>query len=105
MPYESGLLGYAAFTSLALAMTKHARGLGWNTLPPRLVLKILGWALLALSATVAVIRLGPSLGVTTWIGQICVAASLLVMLLSWRPRLAAVLAGAAIICACCLMLF
>jgi len=99
MPYESGLLGYAAFASLALAMKKHADSLAWNALPPRPVLSVLGWALLALSATVAVVRLGPSLGITTWIGQICLAAPLLVLLLSWRPRLAAILAAAALVCA------
>lgn len=99
MPYESGLISYAAFASLALAMKKHGTSLAWSALPSQRVLRILGWALLALSATAAVVRFGAPLGVTTWIGQMCVAAPLLVLLLSWRPRLAAILAGPALLCA------
>lgn len=99
MPYESGLISYAAFASLALAMEKHASNVAWSALPSQRVLRILGWTLLALSATAAVVRLGAPLGVTTWIGQMCVAAPLLVLLLSWRPGLAVILAGVSLACA------
>lgn len=99
MPYESGLISYAAFTSLALAMKKHRPGLEPLPLPSRRALRVLGWALLAISAVVAVAQLDPALGVTAWIGQMCIAAPLLVLLLSWRPRLATILAGASLICA------
>jgi hypothetical protein len=99
MPYESGLIGYAALASLALAMKKHGSGLAWNGLPSRRVLQVLGWTLLAFSAVVAVAQLGLAMGVTVWTGQMCVAAPLLVLLLSWRPQLAAILAGASLICA------
>lgn len=99
MPYDSGLISYAAFASLALATRKHGHSLGWSALPPQRVLRILGWALLALSAMTAVARLGPALGVTAWIGQMCVAAPLLVLILSWRPRLSAILAGVSLVCA------
>ena len=99
MPFESGLIGYAAFASLGLAMKKHGSSLAWSGLPSRRVLRVLGWTLLAFSAVVAVAQLGPALGVTAWIGQMCVAAPLLVLLLSWRPRLATSLAGASVICA------
>lgn len=99
MPYESGLIGYAAFASLALAMKKHGDSLAWSFLPSQRVLQVLGWALLALSATVAVVRLGAPLGVTTWIGQMGVAAPLLALLLSWRPKLSAILAGVGLVCA------
>lgn len=99
MPYESGLISYAAFASLALAMKKHGSSLGWSALPPQRVLRVLGWALLALSAMAAVARMGLALGVTAWIAQMCVAAALLVLMLSWRPRLSAILAGVGLVCA------
>ena len=99
MPYESGLISYVAFTSLALAVKKHRSGLEPLALPSQRVLRVWGWALLAFSAVVAVAQLGPALGVTAWIGQMCVAAPFLVLLLSWRPRLATILAGASLICA------
>lgn len=105
MPYESGLISYAAFASLALAMKKHVGNLAWDALPSRRALRVLGWMLLALSAAAAVSRLGPALGVTSWIGQMCLAAPLLVLLLSWRPRLAVILAGAALIGALPLVAF
>jgi uncharacterized membrane protein YhdT len=99
MPYDSGLISYAAFASLALAMKKHGNSLGWSALPPPRVLRILGWALMALSVIVAVARLGLALGVTAWFAQLCVAAPLLVLMLSWRPRLSAILAGVSLVCA------
>lgn len=99
MPYESGLFGYAAFTSLALAMKKHGSGVAWSALPSRRALRVLGWTLLAFSAVVAVAQLGPAPGFTAWIGQMCVAATFLVLLLSWRPRLATILAAASLVCA------
>jgi len=99
MPYESGLISYAAFASLALAMKKHGSSLGWSALPPPRVLRMLGWALLALSAMAAVARLGLALGVTAWFAQMCVAAPLLVLVLSWRPKLSAILAGVGLVCA------
>ncbi|PXA85325.1 DUF3325 domain-containing protein [Caulobacter sp. D4A] len=99
MPFESGLISFAAFTCMALAMKKHGSSLAWKSLPSQRVLRILGWVLLALAATTAVARLGAPLGVTTWVGQMCVAASLLVLLLSWWPRLAAILAGGAFVVA------
>lgn len=105
MPYESGLISYAAFASLALAMEKHAGGLAWSALPSQHVLRGLGWTLLALSAMAAMTRLGAALGLTTWIGQMCVAAPLLVLLLSWRPRLAVILAGVALVGALPLVAF
>ncbi|WP_161495005.1 DUF3325 domain-containing protein [Caulobacter sp. BP25] len=82
IPYESGLISYAAFASLALAVKKHGSSLGWSALPPQRVLRVLGWVLLALSAMAPVARLGLALGVTAWIAQMCVAAALLVLMLS-----------------------
>lgn len=105
MPYESGLISYAAFASLALATKKHGASLAWSAPPSRRLLKGLGWTLLALSAMAAVTRLGAALGLTAWIGQMCVAAPLLVLLLSWRPRLAVILAGVALIGALLLVAF
>ena len=98
MPYESGLISFAAFACLAMAMKKHRSGLEPLVLPSEGVLRVLGWVLLALSAAVALARLGWALGVVTWVGQMCVAAPLLVLLLSWRPKAATALAGAGLIC-------
>lgn len=98
MSYESGLIGYAAFASLAMSMKKHS-SLGWSALPPPPILRLLGWTLLALSAAMAVAASGAALGVTAWIGQMCAAAAALVLLLSWRPRVALALAGACLVAA------
>ena len=50
--------------------------------------RTLAGLLLALSATVAMFRFGAAMGVAAWIGQLSVGGALLVLLLSWRPRLA-----------------
>lgn len=98
MPLEPGLIGFAGLTGLALAMKKHGSGLA---LPARLqpgAIRALGWALLGLAAAIAVWRFGPGMGMTVWIGQLSVAATALVLLISWRPALAPGLALAALAC-------
>ncbi len=99
MSIEAGLIGFAALTSLSLAMKKHRPKLAPPFLPPPLAARTLGWALLALSAAAAIAQVGPAMGVVTWIGQLCVAGALLVLLLSWRPQLTPGLAWVAMICA------
>ncbi|MEW5685225.1 MAG: DUF3325 domain-containing protein [Pseudomonadota bacterium] len=92
MSPEAGLISFAALTCLAAAMKKHRTGL---TLPaqasPRGV-RILGWTLLALAAAVGVRQAGVAMGLTAWIGQLCVAGAILVLVMSWRPALAPALA-------------
>jgi 4-hydroxybenzoate polyprenyltransferase len=86
MPLEAGLLGYAAWTSLALASKR-----GLPSLPVSLsphTGRFVGYALLALSAISAVLRFGPPIGVVAWLAQLCVAGALVIVILSWRPKLA-----------------
>ena len=46
--------------------------------------KAIGVLLLALSIIVAFQGFGLALGVVTWIGQICIAGAVLVLLMSWH---------------------
>lgn len=95
MPLETGLLSYAALATLALAVKKH-RPKNLPLLPSTTIAKVVGWTLLALSAIAAMLRFGPALGSVAWVGQLCVSGALFVLLLSWRPRLALLLAGSAL---------
>jgi hypothetical protein len=101
MPLEPALISYAAWASLALA---YKRGLPPTppriTPPPRLAM-IGGYVLLAIAAVFAVLRFGPPIGVVAWLAQLSAAGALIIILLSWRPKLALALAfpalGAAIL--------
>jgi len=99
MPLEPGLIGFAGLTSLALAMKKHRPGLNPRVALPPLAARGLGWALLGLAAAAAVWRFGAGMGVAAWLGQLSVAGAVLILLISWRPRLAPPLALAALACA------
>lgn len=94
-PLEPGLIAYAAWASLALATR---RGLPRPPLPvtPRTALAA-GWSLLALSLAIAVLRLGPPIGVVAWVAELMLAGVALVLILSWRPKLAIALAGPALL--------
>ena len=104
MWFETGLISLAALTCLALAMRKHRSqvALGVMASPP--VARVLGWALLGLSAVVAIGRFGVPFGLAAWVGQLCVAGVALVLLMSWRPGVAPVVAGLALACAPLLVL-
>lgn len=99
MPLEPGLIGFAGLTSLAMAMKQHGSGLALLAPLPPGVARILGWTLLGLAAAAAVWRFGPGMGVAAWVGQLSVAGAALVLLMSWRPGLAPMLALAALACA------
>lgn len=105
MPLESGLIGYAAWASLALA---YKRGLPQTpaaiTPSPRAA-RIAGYALLAISAVAAMLRFGPPIGVVAWLAELSVAGALIIVVLSWRPRLALALAPPALAGAVALALF
>lgn len=88
MSLETGLIGYAALASLALAVKKYRPAQPLPAMPSLEVARPLGWALLILAAVVAIARFGAGLGVVAWIGQLCIGGAALVLLLSWRPRLA-----------------
>lgn len=90
------MLAYAAFAGLAMAMKRH-RPMSGNgiALSPR-ALRLGGAALLAFSYLVMLHRIGPGQGAVAWVGSISLAAILLVLLMSWRPTAAFVLAVPAI---------
>lgn len=92
MPFEAGFISYAAFASLTLAMKKHRPSPPLIVMPSPDQARIIGWLLLAVAATLAMWRFGPALGVITWIGQMCVMGGALVLLQSWKPRQALLLA-------------
>lgn len=92
MSLETGLISYAAFASLALAVRKHRPAPPLPVMPSARAARLLGWLLLAIALIVAMLRVGPAQGVVAWIGQMCVAGAILVLLLSWQSRLALMLA-------------
>lgn len=92
MLLEPGLIGYAALASLTLAMKKHRPVPQLPAMPLPALARAGGWLLLALSAAVAIVRFGPVVGVAAWIGQLCIAGAMLVLILSWQPRRALALA-------------
>lgn len=99
MSLETGLIGFAALASLAVAMKKHRTGPSlprWFAAP---IARVLGWSLLGLSAIVACAGFGVALGMVAWIGQLSVAGVLLILLLSWRPDAVPGAAVAALVCA------
>jgi len=94
MPLEPGLIAYAAWASLALA-TRRGLPKPPPPLTPRTAMAA-GWSLLALSLALAVLRFGPPIGVVAGLAQLMLAGVALVLVLSWRPRLALALAAPAL---------
>lgn len=97
MAFEPGLIGYAALTSLALAVRKRGAVTPLRWMPPVRIAKVVGWFLLVISGITAALRFGPSVGPVVWVAQICIASLLLVLLMSWNERFAFALAGASLI--------
>ncbi|MDF0542152.1 DUF3325 domain-containing protein [Sphingobium sp. H39-3-25] len=99
MPLESGLIAYAAFANLAVAIKKHRpkKPVPAMLAPPRA--RLVGAVLLAISLIVAVLRFGGAQGFVAWVGELCIAGAMLVLLMSWRPRLALSLGLATLACA------
>jgi hypothetical protein len=56
--------------------------------------------LLILSAWTATLHFGASVGPVAWTGQLCVAGVIFVLLSSWHPRAAVVIALPALCIAC-----
>ena len=92
MSLDPALAGYAGLVCLALAMKKHRQQPASPILPSPRVAGSLGWGLLALSLVLAVRSFGAVQGSVEWIGQLCLAAAALVLLMSWRRSLAFALA-------------
>lgn len=95
MPFEPGLMAYAALAAFSLTQTKHGSHRSGTILPNSDTAKSLGIILLCLSALSACLLYGPALGSVIWVAQTSVAAVALVLLLSWKPLLAFYVAGIA----------
>ena len=95
----AGLLSYAGFSALCLAMERHHQEmLGRRPSPSRKVqLRVAGWALLALSLWVSVLSAGWAMGLVRWTAVLMGSAVFLVWLLPYRPRWALVLAVAGLL--------
>lgn len=91
-------LAYTGFTALCLGLAKHyEQAFGARPAPGRSrLLRLAGWSALVLSAAAAVAAAGWSMGAVEWFGALSVSALLLVLLLPYRPRLAAGLGVAAL---------
>lgn len=87
-------LAYAGLASLCLGMRRHYRQV-WNLDAgpvARAALRIGGWLCLALSLLASVAVWGEATGAVAWLGALSAAGFLLIFLLPYTPRLAAVLA-------------
>lgn len=87
-------LCYAGMAGLCLAMDRHHAQV-WRTKAPsrQRLLRLAGWALLALAVWPCVEVWGSAVGPVVWFGMLSVGAFVLVLLLPYRPRLAAILAA------------
>ncbi len=92
MPFEAGLFAYAGLAGMAAAMSRHRPRTGRIPLPHPHLARAIGATLLALAMLVAIRRFGPEQGIVAGVAQICLAASLLVLLMSWRQQVAFALA-------------
>ncbi|CAN5325981.1 hypothetical protein BH10PSE18_BH10PSE18_20920 [soil metagenome] len=87
-------LAYAGMAALCLAMDRHHAQVWRRDASPafRRALQAAGWTLIALAAVPCVRSWGGSVGTVLWLGWLSAAALALVLLLSYRPRLAAAFA-------------
>lgn len=89
-------LSYAGMAALCLGMDRHHRQVWAGTAPARQrLLRTLGWLLLAAAIWPCIRAWGGSVGVVIWFGLISAAALVLVLLLPYRPKAAALLMGVA----------
>lgn len=79
------LLGLGA---VAVAMPKHQKDVLQRPLSNIIsqLLKVLGWSLLALAAGLAIVFMGPTLGLSAWLMAISFAAVGLVLQITYRPK-------------------
>ena len=89
-------LCYAGMAGLCLAMDRHHSQV-WQARAPwrQRALRAAGWLLLAAAVWPCVQVWGGAVGPVLWCGMLSVGALLLVLLLPYRPRLAALLAAVA----------
>jgi hypothetical protein len=86
MPLEPGLIAYAGLATIAAARKKHRRTGNVTTALSPAIAKGIGALLLATSIFVAFRSFGPFQGVVAWTGQLCVAAVVLVLIMSWNSN-------------------
>ena len=82
------LLALAGFAALALSMHRHHRDL-FGGPPSRwrvVALRSVGWALLGLSLAACSLESGWAVGPLLWIGLLTLAALVVVLTLTYRPR-------------------
>ena len=93
----AALCAWTGLGALAFAMDRHyAQACGARaSYGQRIVLRVAGWALLALGFASAIVRDGASFGTLLWVALLGVFGFALVLLLACRPRLAFLATGAA----------
>lgn len=89
------LLCYLGFTALSLSMSRHYADMVGGKLAPerRQRLRLLGGLILLLSLWAGVEAGGWSIGLVNWFAALMSSALVLLIALSFRPRLALMLAG------------
>ncbi|NMG63637.1 DUF3325 family protein [Azoarcus indigens] len=91
-------MALAGFNALCVSMERHAKQVVGHAPDEtkRRGFSALGWALLALALALAVYYHGASIGTAVWFGLMTVAAFIVGLLLSYRPRPLLGLGGAAL---------
>jgi len=95
----AGMLSYAGFSALCLAMERHHQQMLGNTPSAgrKVQLRMAGWALLGFSLWASVMSAGWAMGLVRWTAVLMGSAVLLVWLLPYRPRWALALAGVGVL--------
>jgi hypothetical protein len=88
MPLETAMMSYAGLACWALSTKRLRRDLALPRLPAPPIVRATAVALLAAAAWLAVLRFGPYQGPVAWIGLLCLAGVILLLLLSHFPRFA-----------------
>lgn len=89
-------LAYAGMTGLSLAMPRHYEQVtGQRVLPSgrRHFFRILGWLLLILAVVPCIQAWGAAVGVVVWFGFLTAGGLLIILMLPYLPRLAALAAA------------
>jgi len=103
MPVFDIALCCSGFILLALAMNRHFEAVigvsprRWQTI----ALKAAGWAALILAAARSIQTDGPSVGLAIWVGELGIAATLVVLLLTYGSRRTVLMTFAAGLVAAC----
>ncbi|WP_268799691.1 DUF3325 domain-containing protein [Pseudomonas huanghezhanensis] len=93
------LLCFVGFSALSLSMSRHYTDAIGGKLAPgrRQWLRVLGWVALLFSLWAGIEAGGWGMGLVQWSASLMISAMALLIALSWRPRLALLLAGMALL--------